>query len=412
MCGVAGYYGSFPISKERIQRCLKLMHRRGPDHADFFQHTNTKGRHVYLLSSRLSVLDLEERSNQPFRLGSKVLVYNGELYNYLELKRKLTAKNKQFVTQSDTEVLLRVLLDLGWKGLDHCEGMWAFALYDEVDGSLILSRDRFGEKPLYIYHDQTGLYFGSEIKFVFCLLGRRLDINYDHLYRYMINGYKSLYKGNEAFFHGLEELPHASVFQVDSSGGITKTTYWQPVIEQDQTLTYQDVLEGTREALIQSVRLRLRSDVPLAFCMSGGIDSNALIHIAKKELDYDVHAFTVIDTDNRYEEQDMIHCSVSDLSIPHISIPIDQQEFLPKLQTLIVQHDVPVYTVTYYAHWLLMSSISEHGYRVSISGTGADELFSGYYDHHLAFLSDIQNNSPLYQSYLRDWEHYVKPLNL
>ena len=410
MCGIAGYYGAFSIKAQRIQRCLKLMNRRGPDHADFFQHTNAKGRHVYLLSSRLSVLDLEERSNQPFRLGSKVLVYNGELYNYLELKRKLTAKNKQFVTQSDTEVLLRVLLDLGWKGLDHCEGMWAFALYDEVDGSLILSRDRFGEKPLYIYHDQTGLYFGSEVKFVFCLLGRRLDINYDHLYRYMINGYKSLYKGNEAFFHGLEELPHSSVFQVDSSGDITKTTYWQPVIEQDQTLTYQDVLEGTREALIQSVRLRLRSDVPLAFCMSGGIDSNALIHIAKKELDYDVHAFTVIDTDNRYEEQDMINCSVADLSVPHISIPIDQQEFLPKLKALIVQHDVPVYTITYYAHWLLMSSISEHGYRVSISGTGADELFSGYYDHHLAFLSDVQNNSPLYQSYLRDWEHYVKPL--
>ena len=410
MCGVAGYYGAFPLKAQRVQECLKLMHRRGPDHSDFFQHTNAEGRHVYLLSSRLSILDLEERSNQPFRLGSKVLIYNGELYNYLELKRKLTAQNKQFFTHSDTEVLLRVLLDFGWEGLDHCEGMWAFALYDEVDGSLILSRDRFGEKPLYIYHDQTGLYFGSEVKFVFCLLGRRLDVNYDHLYRYMINGYKSLYKGNEAFFHGLEELPRASVFQVDSFGGITKANYWNPSITQNQTLTYQDVLEGARETLIQSVRLRLRSDVPLAFCMSGGIDSNALIHIAKKELDYDVHAFTVMSTDNRYEEQDMIHCSISDLSVPHISVPVDHQEFLPKLRTLIIQHDVPVYTITYYAHWLLMSSISEHGYRVSISGTGADELFSGYYDHHLAFLFDIQNNSSLYRDYLLDWDYHVKPL--
>ena len=89
MCGIAGYYGSFSIEAQQIQRCLKLMHRRGPDHADFFQHVNTKGRHVYLLSSRLSILDLEERSNQPFRLGSKVLIYNGELYNYLELKQNL-----------------------------------------------------------------------------------------------------------------------------------------------------------------------------------------------------------------------------------------------------------------------------------------------------------------------------------
>ncbi|HIO77887.1 TPA: asparagine synthase (glutamine-hydrolyzing), partial [Candidatus Poribacteria bacterium] len=296
MCGIAGYYGEFPIKVQRIQRCLKLMHRRGPDHADFFQHTNAKSRHVYLLSSRLSILDLEERSNQPFRLGSKALVYNGELYNYLELKQKLIAQNKKFLTKSDTEVLLQVLTTLGWKGLDHCEGMWAFAMYDENDGSLLLSRDRFGEKPLYVYRDQTGLYFGSEVKFIFSLLGRRLDINRNHLYRYMINGYKSLYKGSETFFHGLEELPPASVFQIDSSGGETKEHYWEPALEQDEALSYQDVLEGARRALIQSVHLRLRSDVPLAFCMSGGIDSNALIHIAKKELDYDVHAFTIVNT--------------------------------------------------------------------------------------------------------------------
>ena len=410
MCGIAGYYGTFPIATQRIQRCLKLMHRRGPDHADFFQHTNTKGRYVYLLSSRLSIIDLEERSNQPLRLGSKVLIYNGELYNYLELKQKLTAQNKKFLTRSDTEVLLQVLTTLGWKGLDHCEGMWAFAMYDENDGSLLLSRDRFGEKPLYIYRDQTGLYFGSEVKFIFSLLGRRLDVNYQHLYRYMINGYKSLYKGNETFFHELKELPPASVFQIDSLGDETKETYWKPTFEQDDALSYQDVLEGARRALIQSVHLRLRSDVPLAFCMSGGIDSNALIHIAKRELDYDVHAFTIVNTDDRYEEQDMINCSVSDLSIPHSSIPIDHRDFLPKLQALIIQHDAPVYTITYYAHWLLMSSISEHGYRVSISGTGADELFSGYYDHHLAFLRDIQDSPTLYQRYLRDWEQYVKPL--
>ena len=410
MCGIAGYYGSFSIKAQQIQRCLKLMHRRGPDHADFFQHTNTKGRHVYLLSSRLSILDLEERSNQPFRLDSKVLVYNGELYNYLELKQQLTARNKRFLSKGDTEVLLQVLHEFGWKGLDQCEGMWAFALYDENNESLLLSRDRFGEKPLYIYRDQTGLYFGSEVKFIFSLLGRRLNINYNHLYRYMINGYKSLYKGNETFFHGLEELPPASVFQINSSGDEAKETYWQPTLEQDETLSYQDVLEGAREALIQSVRLRLRSNVPLAFCMSGGIDSNSLIHIAKKELDYDAHAFTIVNTDNRYEEQDMINCSVSDLSIPHTSTPIDHHEFLPKLRTLIIQHDAPVYTISYYAHWLLMSSISEQGYRVSISGTGADELFSGYYDHHLAFLRDIQNSPVRHQRYLQDWEQHVKPL--
>ena len=121
MCGIAGYYGVFPIKDQQIQRCLKLMHRRGPDHANFFQHTNAKGRYVYLLSSRLSILDLQDRSDQPFQLGSKVLVYNGELYNYLELKQKLIAQNKKFLTKSDTEVLLQILAVFGWIVRSLCD---------------------------------------------------------------------------------------------------------------------------------------------------------------------------------------------------------------------------------------------------------------------------------------------------
>ena len=306
-------------------------------------------------------------------------------------------------------MLLQVLQEFGWKGLDQCEGMWAFALYDEINESLLLSRDRFGEKPLYIYRDQTGLYFGSEVKFIFSLLSYGLDVNYNHLYRYMINGYKSLHKVKETFFHGLEELSPASVLRIANSGDEAMKIYWEPTLEQDETLSYEDVLEGTREALIRSVRLRLQSDVPLAFCMSGGVDSNSLVSIAKRELNYDVHGFTIANIDLRYEEQDMVNYSVEELSIRHTSVLTNVQDFLSKLRTLILQHDAPIYTISYYAHWLLMSSIADHGYHVSISGTGADELFSGYYDHHLAFLHDVQSSSTIYQSYLRNWKQYVEP---
>lgn len=409
MCGIAGYIGSSELNPDRVQHCLKLMHRRGPDSAAVYRHNPAPGRHVYLLHSRLSIIDLDERANQPFRIGSKVLIYNGELYNYLELKQELARYDHDFTTTSDTEVLLRTLIQFDWPGLDKCEGMWAFALYDESAGSLLLSRDRFGEKPLYLYRDDSGLYFGSEVKFITAMLGHKLAVNYNHLYRYMVNGYKALYKVKETFFEGIEELAPASVLSV-KNGLETTQHYWQITFAQDESLSYEDAIAGAREALIRSVKLRLRADVPLAFCMSGGIDSNSLISIAKNVLDYDVHGFTIVNTDARYEEQDMVNCSVAELGIRHTAIPVNTADFLPKLQTLVRQHDAPVYTITYYAHWSLMASIAEHGYRISISGTAADEFFSGYYDHHNAYLYEVHSNPTLYPQALRNWQEYIQPI--
>ena len=206
MCGIAGYFGVRQISEDNIQSTLKLMGRRGPDHAAYRHWQNELGKNIYLLHTRLSIIDLDERANQPFQIGSSWIVFNGELYNYVELRAKLAACGYKFRTQSDTEVLLRGIDHFGWSILDQCEGMWAFAVYDRSDGSLTLCRDRFGEKPVYLYRDETGLYFGSEIKFIHALLGRKLEIDFDHLYRYMVNGYKALYKKHNCFFQDLEEL--------------------------------------------------------------------------------------------------------------------------------------------------------------------------------------------------------------
>jgi len=162
--------------------------------------------------------------------------------------------------------------------------------------------------------------------------------------------------------------------------------------------------------LIRSVEYRLRADVPLAFCMSGGVDSNSLISIAKSVFDYDVHGFTILNTDGRYEEQGMVEQSVKELGIRHTSIPVDTRNFLPKLRSLVRHHDAPLYTISYYAHWMLMESIHKHGYRISVSGTGADELFTGYYDHHLAYLYEVRNNDELYRLSLKSWQDYIQPL--
>ena len=410
MCGIAGYIGLRPVEEVRIDRCLKLMGRRGPDARGVYQHSFGKSRHVCLIHTRLSIIDLDKRSNQPFQVGSKVLVYNGEIYNYLELQETLRRLDVPFETKSDTEVLLKVLDRYGESGLDRCEGMWAFAFYDEKDGSLLLSRDRFAEKPLYYFRNETGLYFGSEPKFIFALLGRVPSVNMKHLYRFLVNGYKSLYKDGDTFFTGLKEVESGHVLRIDEHGRESHRRYWTSNNSPDEDMGFDEATEGVRERLIKSVELRLRSDVPLAFCMSGGIDSNALISIAKRIFDYDVHGFTIVNTDERYEEQDLVDASVRELGIKHTAIPVNTADFLPQLRELIRYHDAPVYTISYYAHWLLMRSIAEDGYKVSISGTGADELFTGYYDHHCLYLNAVKDDEIRFQDSLANWNRYIKPI--
>ena len=409
MCGIAGYFGTEPPPPARIEQTLRLMRRRGPDFAASSCFSTSEDRHAVLLHTRLSIIDLDQRANQPFRVGSQVMIYNGELYNYVELRRELEALGQRFQTQSDTEVLLKTLVEFGPQGLDRCEGMWAFALFNEADGSLTLCRDRFGEKPLYLFRTAAGLLFASEIKFMAALRGRPFDVNQAHLYRYLVNGYKSLYKVRNTFFQGVSELPPGTVLRVGHGSRATSSRYWKPSFVPDDALTYSDAVEAVREGLVGSVKLRLRADVPLAFCMSGGVDSNALISTAKRVCGYDVHGFTVMSDDARYEEREQIETAVRELGVRHTAIPITADRFRENMVELVRQHDAPVYTISYYIHWLLMSEVARAGYRIAISGTGADELFTGYYDHHNLYLYEMRNQ-PEFEAALAAWSKHIAPL--
>ena len=165
MCGIAGFIGKQPVPEERIRRTLGVMKNRGPDHQAFATFV-AGSTHVALLHSRLSILDLDARSNQPFVIGDCTLVFNGEIYNYLELREELLRRGVHLHTTSDTEVLLQYYLLHGDRCVEHFEGMWAFAIHDAGKGSLFLSRDRFAEKPLYTMDTPDGFWFGSEIKFL------------------------------------------------------------------------------------------------------------------------------------------------------------------------------------------------------------------------------------------------------
>lgn len=407
MCGIAGYLGATPLSQEKISLALSLMQHRGPDH-QAFQTFNLNGKHLSLLHARLSIIDLDPRSNQPFCIDDYALTYNGEIYNYLELREDLKKKKIALRTNSDTEVLLQYYILYGERCVDYFEGMWSFAIYDAKKGCLFLSRDRFGEKPLYYTKTKDGFFFGSEIKLLQALSGKRFDVNQTQLLRYLVNGYKSLYKTEETFYQRIHELPRASSLILDSNLREKRTRYWNPTFSiKKQKL--DDIIEKFRECFLNSVKLRLRSDVPLAFCLSGGIDSSAIVSVASKVFKADVSTFSIVDPDPRYNEAENMKATVSDLRCKHTAIPLRHDNFFERINRLIRAHDGPISTISYYVHSYLSEAISQNGFKVVLSGTGADELLTGYYDHFLMHLYELKD-SPALKDHLAAWEKHVKPL--
>jgi asparagine synthase (glutamine-hydrolysing) len=272
-------------------------------------------------------------------------------------------------------------------------------------------RDRFGEKPLYVFRAPHGVYFGSEVKAIAAMRGRRLDVDYEHLCRYLVNGYKALHKNGSEFFEGLASVSPGTALVLSPGGGTRRHTYWEPASSSPpaEDLRAEDAVAGVRRELERSVAMRLRADVPAAFLMSGGVDSNSLIALASRRLQYDVHGFTIVTRDQRYDEAPLLETAIRELGIRHTAVPLDTRGFLERLRTLVRQHDAPVYTISYYVHALLMEAVAAHGFRVTISGTGADELFSGYYDHHNAYLFDVRGDERAHRAAVRAWRRHVHP---
>jgi len=407
MCGIAGYIGKHKISQSKIARTIDSMKNRGPDHQNWksFQKGST---HIYLLHSRLSIIDLGPRANQPLKFRDYNLVFNGEIYNYIEIRKTLQRKGYEFVTSSDTEVLLMAYAEYGEECVNYFEGMWAFAIWDEKESKLFLSRDRFSEKPLYLMQTDLGLYFGSEIKFIHSLYGKPLTINHTQLTRYLTLGYKSLGKHNDTFFNEISEVKSGSNLIVFADLNKRHSKYWQPTCQINTSLSLGDAVDGAKHYLIESMKMRLRSDVPIAFCLSGGVDSSALISIATKHFNQNASAFSVIDHDERYNEKKNIQRVVNDTGCASTFVTLSHSNSLTRLENLIAYHDAPISTVTYLIHSMLSEQIACGGYRVSVSGIGGDELFSGYYDHSLLHLNSVKNSST-YKQYLEDWKMYILP---
>jgi asparagine synthase (glutamine-hydrolysing) len=400
MCGIAGMVGPRLPTPERIEKTLQLMGRRGPDARGVY--AGTLGRNqVCLLHTRLAIIDLDERANQPFVRDRFVLTFNGEIYNFIEVRDELERLGHIFTTTSDTEVIIEAYRRWGPDCVDRFEGMWALALLDERDDCLWLSRDRFGEKPLLYWQHGGALYFGSELKFLVALSGAKPSVNLAQLRRYLVNGYKALYKKPRTFFNDVTELPHASNAVVHTPERVEPQAYWS-LAYRPNGMTLEEAAEGVRERLFEAVKLRLRADVPVAFCLSGGVDSTALATIARKVFGQQIHAFSIIDRDERYNELENMRAVVEDLGCEHHVVETSTTEFRERLRQQVQYHDAPVATISYYMHAFLSHAIHEHGFKVALSGSAADELFTGYYDHYSFWLAQMSVR-PDFLRLLEDW---------
>ena len=401
MCGIAGAISLKGLDQNKIKRCLDLMEKRGPDGVAF-KPISFGRKTVTLLFSRLGIVDPTPQSMQPFTRGDLTIVTNGELYNYIELRRTLITLGHTFCTKSDTEVMLAAWQQWGEASLDKMEGMWAFALIDTARDQLILCRDRFGEKPLYTWtHDNT-LYFGSEPKFLATLAGCKPQVNERQIKRYLVNGYKSLYKKPSTYFENIHEVPAAHFVRITATQQIQTICYWSLNYNPSQ-ITEAEAIYGVKERLINSVKIRMRSDVPIAFCLSGGIDSSTITGIAAKEFNSDIKTFSIIDDDERYNERTNIESQIEFLGCSNHRIQTSTKGFFERLKDLVAYHDMPVATLTYYLHSFMSEAISEAGCRVAISGNGADELFTGYYDHYSFWLAEMKNKNS-FTDLQSDWQ--------
>ena len=388
------------------------MNSRGPDDKGFYEKKNLNYK-IKLFHSRLRIIDDNTRSNQPYKFKNYVMIYNGELYNYREIRNTLKKFNYKFSTTSDTEVFIKAYDKWGEKCFELFDGMWSVCIYDTKKDELILSRDIFGEKPLYIFKDNKNLVFGSEIKYLLylCKKNQINKINSDHINLYLKQGYKFLFKKNDTFFKNILRIEHGYVYKISINSlkiNSKKPYFKRKIKDEELDIGREETVKKIKELMIKSVESRMISDFPVGFYLSGGMDTTSIASIASKILGKKIKCFSIIDNDSRYNEKENVDLITKDLNCKTIKINFPQKyNFFSKLKDLISYHDKPICTSNYFTHSFIHEKAKENNLKVLISGLGGDEVFTGYYDHFLMHLRELKSD---YSLHCNNWKKYIRPM--
>ena len=373
ICGVVNFTGE-PIAEDAVRLMTDRLAHRGPDAFGVAHPLPWIG----LGHRRLKVIDLSEAANQPMVNAAKTvwIVYNGEIYNYRALRQELEGHGHQFVSRSDTEVILRAYEQWGEDCVTRLDGMFAFGIVDVRQRRLLLARDRTGKKPLFYSHDSTRLAFASEIKALLAYPAMACEIRPDALPMYLTYGYVP---APETWYEGIRQLIPGSWLLVDLSSGQQQVRrYWRlPVPSQPLRVSPREAAATVRQLLTEAVRKRLESDVPLGVFLSGGIDSSIVVGLMSQLMREPVHSFSIgFRGDPRYDETSYARLVAQRFHTRHTEFVVKPDAF-QLLERLVSHHDQPFGDASAIPTFLLCALAKEH-VTVALNGDGGDECFAGY----------------------------------
>lgn len=381
MCGICGelsFAGRAPVMPQALEAMTSRLPHRGPDHGAVFR---SEGGEAGLGFRRLSIIDLRSAAHQPIgnEDGSVQLVFNGEIYNYRDLRPGLVSRGHQFRSNSDSEVIVHLYEELGDRAIDELDGMFALAIWDARRKTVTLARDRAGKKPLYIYQDADRMLFASEIKSILAHPGATVSIDEGAVPLYFVHGFVP---HPRTIYRNIRHLEPGTLEVISQDGASAPRKYWQ--------LTFPDVQREplpprsrrrtaieVRELVTAAVERRLMSDVPLGAFLSGGIDSTIIVGVMSALLREPVRTFTIgFEGDAAFDETAIARNTAARFGTRHTEFRV-KPSALSLLDTLIYHHDGPFGDSSAIPTYLVSKLTREH-VTVALTGDGGDEVFAGY----------------------------------
>jgi asparagine synthase (glutamine-hydrolysing) len=384
MCGIFASVGFEPD-----QRRIDIVAHRGPDGRGWQEMPSAAGP-VALGHRRLAIIDLTDYAAQPMLHGASglSLVFNGEIYNFLELRAELEAAGERFETQSDSEVLLRAVAVWGEKALDRLQGMFAFVIHDARNQRLFAARDRFGIKPLYYARTDAGLAFASEIKQLHGLEGLPNRMNLPRVHDFLASGIMD--HTDETMFAGVHQVRAGELAVVDLSerrASLTIRRWYSVTCHLLDPMSEEDAADRFRELLDKSVDLHLRSDVPVGSCLSGGLDSSSIVSLMAEKLRVmhghpQVRSISACYTDKSVDEKPFIDIAAEHAKTQSNIIYPRHEDVFDLAARMTWHQDEPFGSTSIFAQWSVFAEARRIGVKVMLDGQGADEQLAGY---HSAF---------------------------
>ncbi|MEZ5017531.1 MAG: asparagine synthase (glutamine-hydrolyzing) [Flavipsychrobacter sp.] len=408
MCGIAGVYNlnRKPVSLKQVQKMADKIAHRGPDGEGFYVHDE-----IGLTHRRLAILDTSALGAQPMTSKNDewVVVFNGCIYNFLELKQELRSKGHSFVSRTDTEVIVEGLAAYGPSFFERLNGMFAVAAWNKKDEALYLSRDRFGIKPLYYWFNGTSIAFGSEIKAIITHPDYKIDVDHDALNQYFT--FQNVFTYN-TLFKGVTMLPPANTVKITSDSTYVKHYSWwdYDFTKPDDKMSFEDALDLTKSGFEKAVTRQMISDVPVGSYLSGGMDSGSITAVASKHVDrlatftagFDMSEVTGVEAN--YDERRDAELMANHFKTEHYEQVINAGDLswsLPRLVWHLEDLRVGMSYPNYY-----ISRLASKFVKVCLQGTGGDELYGGYpWRYYRVFRS--MDQPEFFENYYGFWQRLV-----